>query len=67
MCGITEEFSMNLWDSLTPQAELTCNLLDQSNVAPKSVNTGLRILTTRFQYDAIGTDGLCSENQRKNE
>ena len=35
ICGVAKEFPMNLWDSLIPQAELTCNLLHQSNVDPK--------------------------------
>ena len=35
LCGVAEEFPMNLWDLLIPQAELTCNIPHQSNVAPK--------------------------------
>ena len=35
MCGVAKDFPMNLWDCLIPQAELTCNILHQSNVAPK--------------------------------
>ena len=35
LCGVAEDFPMNLWDRLISQAELTCNLLRQSNVAPK--------------------------------
>ena len=34
-CGVADEFPMNMWDRLIPQAELMCNLLYQSNVAPK--------------------------------
>ena len=33
--GIADNFPMNKWDHLIPQAELTSNLLHQSNVAPK--------------------------------
>ena len=29
LCGVTEGFSMNLWDRLIPQAELACNILQQ--------------------------------------
>ena len=35
LCGVVDDFPMNNWDRLIPQAELTCNLLHQSNVAPK--------------------------------
>ena len=35
LCRVAEYFPMNLWDCLIPQAELTCNFLHQSNVAPK--------------------------------
>ena len=35
LCGVAEDFPMNLWDCLIPQEELTCNLLHQSNVDPK--------------------------------
>ena len=35
LCGVAEDFPMNLWDRLIPQAELICNILHQSNVAPK--------------------------------
>ena len=35
ICGVAEDFPTNLWDCLIPQAELTCNLLHQSNVVLK--------------------------------
>ena len=35
ICGVAEDFPINLWGILIPQAELTCNLLHQSNVAPQ--------------------------------
>ena len=35
ICGVADEFPINMWDCLIPQAEFTCNLLHQSNVAPK--------------------------------
>ena len=35
ICGVAEDFPINLWGILIPQAELTCNLLHQLNVAPK--------------------------------
>ncbi|KAL7478346.1 LOW QUALITY PROTEIN: hypothetical protein ACHAW6_006995, partial [Cyclotella cf. meneghiniana] len=35
LSGVDESFPMHLWDRLLPQAEMTLNLLRQSNVAPK--------------------------------
>ena len=34
IAGVADNFPMNLWDRLLPQAVLTLNLLRQSNVAP---------------------------------
>ena len=34
LCGVANNFPLNKWDTLLPQAELTCNLLHQSNIAP---------------------------------
>ena len=34
LAGIAEDFSLNLWDRLLPQTELTLNLLHQSNATP---------------------------------
>ena len=34
LCGVATNFPLNKWDTLLPQAELTCNLLHQSNIAP---------------------------------
>ena len=33
--GVADNFPTSKWDHLIPQADLTCNLLHQSNVAPK--------------------------------
>ena len=35
LCGTAENFPMNLWDRLLPQAEMTLNLLRQSRLVPK--------------------------------
>ena len=35
MAGVAEDFPENLWDRLLPQAEITLNLLRQSNSTPK--------------------------------
>jgi hypothetical protein len=35
MSGVDQTFPKNMWDLLIPQAELTLNLLRQSNVTPK--------------------------------
>ena len=35
LSGVDESFPMHLWDRLLPQAEMTLNILRQSNVAPK--------------------------------
>ena len=34
MAGVADDFPMNLWDRLLPQAEITLNLLLQSNATP---------------------------------
>ena len=34
LCGVADNLPLNKWDRLIPQVELTCNLLNQSNVAP---------------------------------
>ena len=34
LCGVANNFPLNNWDTLLPQAELTFNLLHQSNIAP---------------------------------
>ena len=34
LCGVATDFPLKKWDTLLPQAELTCNLLHQSNIAP---------------------------------
>ena len=34
LCGVATYFPLNKWDTLLPQAELTCNILHQSNIAP---------------------------------
>ena len=34
ICGVATDFPLKKWDALLPQAELTCNLLHQANIAP---------------------------------
>ena len=34
LCGVAEDFPMNMWDHFIPQADLTCNILHQSNMVP---------------------------------
>ena len=34
LAGVAEDFPMQLWDKLLPQAEITINLLQQSNATP---------------------------------
>ena len=34
LCGVATNFPLNKWDTLLPKAELTYNLLNQSNIAP---------------------------------
>jgi len=34
LAGVSKDFPMNLWDRLLPQAEITVNLLRQSNATP---------------------------------
>ena len=34
LCGIATDFPLKKWDTLLPQAEITCNILHQSNIAP---------------------------------
>ena len=34
LCGVANNFPLKKWDTLLPQAELTCNILHQSNIAP---------------------------------
>ena len=34
LCGVANNFPLNNWDTLLPQANLTCNLVHQSNIAP---------------------------------
>ncbi|KAL7476215.1 hypothetical protein ACHAW6_002091, partial [Cyclotella cf. meneghiniana] len=36
LSGVDNSFSINKWDSLLPQAILTLNLLQHSNVLPKT-------------------------------
>lgn len=35
LAGVSDDFPLQLWDCLLPQAEITINLLRQSNAAPK--------------------------------
>ena len=35
LAGVADDFPMQLWDRLLPQAEITINLLWQSNATPK--------------------------------
>ena len=42
--GVANNFPLNKWDTLLPQAELTCNLLHQSNIAP---NVSVKAYTFR--------------------
>ena len=34
ICRVATDFPLKKWDTLLPQAELTCNLLHQANIAP---------------------------------
>ena len=34
LAGVDDDFPMQLWDKLLPQAEITINLLRQSNATP---------------------------------
>eukprot|EP00804_Cyclotella_cryptica_P012260 CCRYP_013845-RA/>CCRYP_013845-RA protein AED:0.45 eAED:0.45 QI:0/-1/0/1/-1/1/1/0/146 len=39
LAGVADDFPLKLWDKLLPQAEITLNLLRQSNATPLSLHT----------------------------
>eukprot|EP00804_Cyclotella_cryptica_P005386 CCRYP_017429-RA/>CCRYP_017429-RA protein AED:0.45 eAED:0.63 QI:0/0/0/1/0/0/2/0/118 len=48
LAGIADDFSLQLWDKLLPQTEITLNLLHQSNATPtiSTLPTSVASLTT---------------------
>ena len=65
MSGVDEAFPTHLWDKLLPQAELTLNLLRQSNATP-SVSAHAHLFGVfRLQQNASGTNGMQCTNPRR--
>ena len=50
LCGVATDFPLKKWDTLLPQAELTCNLLNQFNIAP---NVSEQAYTFRTHFNLI--------------
>ena len=51
LAGVADDFPMQLWDRLLPQAEITVNLLRQSNATPKV--SAYAHMTGPFDYNKM--------------
>jgi hypothetical protein len=63
LSGVDDKFPLSLWCHLLKQAELTVNLLRQSNVAPK-ISAFAHVWPARLHEEAICANWVCSPSSR---